>query len=85
MKNAKFEGVGWYYKLGDTVLPVNLSFGNRQYKKELAELRSLENFLQLRNLMLMTIIPKKLSAVDHEQSAYLRAAISRVSPNFTKF
>ena len=82
MKNAKFEGVGWY--MGN-VVPENLSFGNRQYKKELAELRSLENFLELRNLMLMTIIPKKLNAADHEQSAYLRAAISRVSPNFTKF
>ena len=85
MKNTKFEGVGWFYKFNSHYFPKNLSFGNRQYKKELAELESIENFLEIRNLMLMTIIPKKLNAADHEQSAYLRAAISRVSPNFTKF
>ena len=85
INNSKFEGVGWYYKLGLTLFPENLCFGSRLYKNELANFKSLANFLEIRNLMLMTIIPKKLNAADQKQSAYLRAAISRVSRNFTKF
>ena len=36
-------------------------------------------FLELRNLMLMSICPKKLDGAKSEQAAYLRAAISRVN------
>ena len=78
MKDAKFEGIGWYYKFKKILLPENLYFGNRQYKNELKNLNSLQNFLELRNLMLMTIVPKKLNAEEIYQSAYLRSAIARV-------
>ena len=36
-------------------------------------------FVELRNLMLMSVIPQKLDAAENEQGAYLRATVSRVN------
>ena len=49
---------------------------------ELASTESSEMFLEIRNLLMMTIIPKKMNQKDNLQSAYLKAAISRVKINF---
>ena len=49
---------------------------------ELARTESSEMFLEIRNLLMMTIIPKKMAKKDNLQSAYLKAAISRVKLNF---
>ena len=49
---------------------------------ELARTESSEMFLEIRNLLMMTIIPKKMAKKDNLQSAYLKAAISRVNHNF---
>ena len=49
------------------------------YQSELTELESSSTFLEIRNLMLMIIIPKKIHIKDSEQSAYVRAAFVRVS------
>ena len=49
---------------------------------ELASTESSEMFLEIRNLLMMTIIPKKMTKKDDLQSAYLKAAISRVKINF---
>ena len=38
-----------------------------------------ENHRQIRNLIAMILLPKKLHVNDESQSAYLKAAISRVS------
>ena len=48
-------------------------------QKELKYIRSNEVFVEMRNSMLMTIVPKKMTQIDEGQAAYLRAAISRVS------
>ena len=48
---------------------------------ELASTESSEMFLEIRNLLMMTIIPKKMTKKDNLQSAYLKAAISRVKNN----
>ena len=48
---------------------------------ELARTESSEMFLEIRNLLMMTIIPKKMTKKDNVQSAYLKAAISRVKLN----
>ena len=52
---------------------------------ELARTESSEMFLEIRNLLMMTIIPKKMAKKDNLQSAYLKAAISRVNHNFKIF
>ena len=49
---------------------------------ELALTESSGMFLEIRNLLMMTIIPKKMTKKDNLQSAYLKAAISRVKINF---
>ena len=49
---------------------------------ELARTESSEMFLEIRNLLMKTIIPKKMAKKDNLQSAYLKAAISRVKINF---
>ena len=49
------------------------------YRSELTELESSSTFLEIRNLMLMIIIPKKIHIKDSKQSAYVRAAFVRVS------
>ena len=48
-------------------------------QEELKYIRSNEVFVEMRNSMLMTIVPKKMTQKDKGQAAYLRAAISRVS------
>ena len=55
-----------------------LEFHGQVCQKEKSETLSPEMFLEIRNLMLMSIIPKKLNAAENEQTAYLRAAIVRV-------
>ena len=59
----------------------NGTWGHRHFdkKKELKYIRSNEVFVEMRNSMLMTIVPKKMTQKDVGQAAYLRAAISRVS------
>ena len=54
-------------------------FDGQVCKDEKSETLSPEMFLEIRNLMLMSIIPKKLNAAENEQTAYLRAAIVRVN------
>ena len=54
-------------------------FNNEKYLEELKYIRSNEVFIEMRNSMLMTIVPKKMTQKDVGQAAYLRAAISRVS------
>ena len=49
------------------------------YSTELTDLKSSSTFLEIRNLMLMIIIPKRIHIKDSEQSAYVRAAFARVS------
>ena len=41
--------------------------------------------VELRNLILMILLPKKLHVDDSSQGAYLRAAVSRVSFHFFIF
>ena len=48
------------------------------FNSEMALRESTETFLEIRNLMLMTVIPKRIHVKDHLQSAYLKAAIVRV-------
>ena len=49
------------------------------YDKEKKERESSELYLEIRNLMMMIIIPKRIHKKDPEQGAYLRASIVRVS------
>ena len=49
------------------------------YNKAMDERESSEFYLEIRNLMMMIIIPKRIHKKDPEQGAYLRAAIVRVS------
>ena len=48
------------------------------FNSEMALRKSSETFLEIRNLMLMTVIPKRIHFKDQLQSAYLKAAIVRV-------
>ena len=41
--------------------------------------KSSDTFLEIRNLLLMMVLPKRINQKDSLQSAYLRAAIARVS------
>ena len=52
------------------------------FNSELASNESSEMFLEIRNLLMLTIIPKKMDKKDYRQSAYLKAAVSRVKINF---
>ena len=54
-------------------------YGEFDKEKELKYIRSKKVFVEMRNSMLMTIVPKKMTQKDKGQAAYLRAAISRVS------
>ena len=54
-------------------------FDGKVCQTEKKKTLSPEMFLEIRNLMLMSIIPKKLNAAENEQTAYLRAAIVRVN------
>lgn len=42
-----------------------------------------EFHVEVRNLIMMILLPKKLHVDDQSQAAYLRAAVSRVSDNQT--
>ena len=42
---------------------------------------SAENHQEIRNLIAMILLPKKLHENDESQDAYLKAAVSRVSNN----
>ena len=55
------------------------NLNSSSFQSEEEETLSEGMFLELRNLMLMLICPKKLEAAAKEQAAYLRAAISRVN------
>ena len=52
------------------------------FNSEMALTKSPETFLEIRNLMLMTVIPKRIHVKDNLQSAYLKAAIVRVRYSF---
>ena len=53
------------------------------YNKEMKGRESSELYLEIRNLMMMIIIPKRIHKKDPEQGAYLRASIVRVSLFYT--
>ena len=71
MDQKGFKGVDFYGG--------RLDFDHSIFQSEEKLTLSNEMFLELRNLMLMSICPKKLDAAESEQAAYLRAAISRVN------
>ena len=50
------------------------------YQKErcLEYIRSEKTHVEIRNLIMMLLLPKKLHVDDHTQGAYLSAAVSRV-------
>ena len=52
-----------------------------QTKKERCENKILseETHVEIRNLLMMVLLPKKLHVDDETQGAFLRAAVSRVS------
>ena len=47
--------------------------------KLLGEISEEEVHVELRNLIMMILLPKKLHVDDESQAAFLRAAVSRVS------
>ena len=49
------------------------------YNDAMKERESSDLFLEIRNLMMMIIVPKRIHKKDSKQSAYLRASIVRVS------
>ena len=55
------------------------SLNKFDYNKEMQIRESSELYLEIRNLMMMIIIPKRIHKKDSEQGAYLRASIVRVS------
>ena len=67
MKDAKQNGT-W-----------NVQRGPFDYKAEMTQRESSDTFVEMRNLLMMLVIPKRIHKKDAEQSAYLRAAIVRVS------
>ena len=54
------------------------------YNVEMTARESSDTFVEMRNLLMMLVIPKRIHKKDNEQAAYLRAAIVRVSPWHTK-
>lgn len=54
------------------------------YNAEMAQRESSDTFLEMRNLLMMLVIPKRVDKKDAEQAAYLRSAIVRVSTRYTK-
>ena len=68
MDQKGFMGIDYY----------GLKFDGQVCQNEKKENLSPEMFLEVRNLMLMSIIPKKLNEDEDKQTAYLRAAIVRV-------
>ena len=75
MRDAEQNGT-WkptQYKYGRSV---SVQF---DYKAEMTQRESSDTFLEMRNLLMMLVIPKRVDKKDKEQAAYLRAAIVRVS------
>ena len=68
-----FKGIDFYGRF---------NFDYSIFQSEVKLTLSNKMFLELRNLMLMSICPKKLDAAESEQAAYLRAAISRENNYF---
>ena len=52
---------------------------NWNYEDEMSIRESSDTFLEIRNLLLMMVLPKRIHRKDNLQSGFLRAAISRVS------
>ena len=77
MKEAKINGA--WKGSGNDELGRKWEF---DFNSELDLTKSSEMFLEIRNLLMMTIIPKKMNKKDNRQSAYLKAAVSRVKINF---
>ena len=71
MEQAKINGWKPTDKRGD---PINFD-----YNVEMSIRESSDTFLEIRNLLLMMVLPKRIHKKDNFQSAYLRAAIARVS------
>ena len=70
MDQKGFKGIDYYGRLD-----FNYSIFQSEEKLTLSN----KMFLELRNLMLMSVIPQKLDAAESEQGAYLRATVSRVN------
>ena len=68
MNQAKLNGT-WTDNFAD----------NFDYNKEMRESESSDQYLEIRNLMMMIIIPKRIHVKDKGQGAYLKASIVRVS------
>ena len=81
MANFTLEQMDEAVKNGTWYGHYGIAYGNYGFdkQKELKYIRSNEVFVEMRNSMLMTIVPKKMTQKDEGQAAYLRAAISRVS------
>ena len=55
-----------------------------QRKKECQELITSESFhVEIRNLTMMILLPRKLHMDDETQAAFVRAAVSRVNLSYT--
>ena len=53
--------------------------GEFDYFYEIISTDSKDLFLEIRNLLMLTIVPKIMTKKDDLQSAYLKAAVSRVN------
>lgn len=51
---------------------------NKEYKEEYAYVNSNDVFKEIKNLLMLMIVPKKMHIGDTSQAAYLKAAISRL-------
>ena len=70
MEQARASGI-WNAQRNNGELGFDLNF-------EMDVRKSSETYLEIRNLLLMTVIPKRIHVKDDLQSAYLKAAIVRV-------
>ena len=71
VKNAEKNGTWKPTQHGSTV--------HFDYNAEMTKRESSDSFVEMRNLLMMLVIPKRIHKKDSEQAAYLRAAIIRVS------
>ena len=58
------------------------SYFRFDYNVAMTKRISSDTFLEMRNLLMMLVIPKRVDKKDAEQAAYLRAAIVRVSTRY---
>ena len=65
----------WEWKIND----LSYTFDQQMYVEVVNYLQSNDVFLEIRCLMLMLVLPKRINKKDCYQAAYLRAAISRVT------